>query len=184
MRRAALLFALLFVTAPLAAQSSSATPNRITVGATAGKSITTWHGQADMQTLDVELAHPLGPRWEVAGVASAHSLWQPRSWFGNLFHDGNENVYGASVSLLGRRYFRPMGAFEPYAEGAIGPMWATRQIPQSTSRFNFITQIGAGVIVRRVVIGYRFQHISNGGYSPRNPGVNVSSVVLGVRLAR
>jgi lipid A 3-O-deacylase len=182
-QRAALLAAVLFFALPAAAQKPRAA-DRITIGATAGKSITTWHGQVDMQTLDVELAHNVNARWEIAGVAAAHSLWQPRSWFGNLFHDGSESVYGASVSLLARRRLRPVGRFEPHAEGAIGPMWATRQIPDSTSRFNFITQVGAGVSVGRIVIGYRFQHVSNGGYSPRNPGVNVSSLVLGVRLGR
>jgi hypothetical protein len=177
MRRAAFALAILLCTSVAAQQ-------RVTVGATAGKSITTWHGQADMQTLDVELARALGPRWEVAGVAAAHALWQPRSWFGNLFGDGNEKVYGASASLFARRRFRAFGAFEPYAEAGVGPMWATRQIPQSTSRFNFVTQIGTGVHIGRLRIGYRFQHISNGGYSPRNPGVNVSSVVLGVRVGK
>ena len=35
-----------------------------------------------------------------------------------------------------------------------------------------------------VVAGYRFMHISNGGYSPRNPGLNMSSLILGVRYRR
>ena len=176
--RRALLFAVLLTAMPLAAQY------RMALDVTGGKSITTWHGQADMQTLDVELARDLGTRWEIAGVAAAHSLWQPRSWFGNLFNDGSEKVYGASVSLLARRRFDAIGAFEPYVEAATGPIWATRQIPESTSRFNFMTQIGAGVNVGRMRLGYRFQHISNGGYSPRNPGVNVSSLVVGVRFNR
>lgn len=181
MRRAFLLLAFLLALSlvlPLAAQQ------RITISATGGKSITTWHGQADMQTLDVELSRDLTAKWEVAGVASAHALWQPRSWFGNQYHDGNENVYGASASLLVRRRFEKFWAFAPYAEAGTGPMWATHQIPQSTSRFNFVTRIGAGVTVGRMMIGYRFHHISNGGYSPRNPGVNVSSLVLGVRFNR
>jgi hypothetical protein len=177
MRRAVLL-AVLLTTMPLAAQY------RITLDLTGGKSITTWHGQADMLTVDVELASAIAPRWEIAGVAAAHAFWQPRSWFGNLFNDGNEKVYGASASLLARRRFDNIGAFEPYVEAGTGPMWATRQIPESTSRFNFMTQIGAGVNVGRLRIGYRFQHVSNGGYSPRNPGVNVSSLLLGVRFNR
>jgi hypothetical protein len=62
-------------------------------------------------------------------------------------------------------------------------------VPASTSRFNFITQVGAGFVLlpqRRLplMVGYRLLHISNGGYSPRNPGVNVSAVILGVQFRR
>jgi hypothetical protein len=35
-----------------------------------------------------------------------------------------------------------------------------------------------------VLIGYRFSHISNGGYAPRNPGLNVSSIMVGATFGR
>jgi len=60
-------------------------------------------------------------------------------------------------------------------------------VPASTSRFNFMSQAGAGFVFNAagrmpVFAGYRFVHISNGGYAPRNPGLNVSTVVVGLQL--
>ncbi|HVS32035.1 MAG TPA: acyloxyacyl hydrolase, partial [Thermoanaerobaculia bacterium] len=74
-----------------------------------------------------------------------------------------------------------------YVELLVGPMWAEKQVPASTSRFNFITQPGFGLTFARrgrvaPTLGYRFSHVSNGGYSPRNPGINVNSIVLGLRF--
>jgi hypothetical protein len=76
---------------------------------------------------------------------------------------------------------------QPYLEMGSGPMWASRRVPAATSRFNFITQTGFGVVVypqrtSALVIGYRFAHISNAGYAPRNPGLNVSSLLIGVQV--
>ena len=160
----------------------------VTVYATGGKSITTWHGQADMQGLHVELARPLSPRLDVTFAVGAVNLWQPRSWFGNQFGDGHESVRGAAVTVLvRRRFYTNARLLSPYVEGGTGPMVAEKQVPASTSRFNFVSQGGAGVVLAPqsrlpLVVGYRFQHISNGGYSPRNPGLNMSSLVLGLRI--
>jgi hypothetical protein len=43
----------------------------------------------------------------------------------------------------------------------------------------FVYNVGGRV---PVFAGYRFLHISNGGYAPRNPGLNVSAAVFGVQL--
>lgn len=157
------------------------------VVAAGGKSSTTWHGQADLQLLQLELGHALSPRTTVALVAGAVNLWQPRSWFGDLYHDGNESVRGVAGSVLVRHTWRPGARLRPYIEGATGPMVAQKRVPASTSRFNFMSQAGAGFLLNGdgrvpVFAGYRFLHISNGGYSPRNPGLNVSAAVIGVQL--
>jgi hypothetical protein len=160
----------------------------VNVSATGGKSITTWHGQVGVTALNIELAHALSPRTQIGFVVAPMSVHQPRSWFGNQYGDGDENVRALSASLLVRRTF---GATQPhlhfYAEGATGPMYAEKKVPASTSRFNFMSQIGAGVILMPrstmpVMLGYRFLHISNGGYAPRNPGLNVSSIVIGTTI--
>lgn len=163
---------------------------QISVYATGGKSVTTWHGQMDLQALNVELARPLSPRTDVGFVVAPMNLWQPRSWFGNQFQDGNEPVRAVSAALLVRRKFWQDARYaHAFVEGATGPMYATKAIPASTSRFNFVTQAGAGLVIlpksrMPVLVGYRFLHISNGGYSPRNPGMNVSAVTLGVQFRR
>lgn len=156
---------------------------------TAGRTPTTRHGQADVQALNFEYAHALSPRTEIAAVISPMSIVQPKSWFGDAFGDGNERVSAISGSLLLRRRFNlDSQRAQFYAEAGTGPMLARKAVPASTSRFNFVSHGGVGVVLMPsarmpLVVGYRFQHISNGGYSPRNPGFNVSSLVVGVRIA-
>ncbi len=180
-----LLIALLLFSVPAHADVDS-----IAIYATGGQSHKTWHGQADMQALNIEVAHDLTPRTEVGLVFAPVNLWQPRSWFGDQFGDGNESVRAFTASLLLRhRLNRHSSRLQFYGEAASGPMYAEKAVPASTSRFNFTTQLGAGVILfpnarYPLMTGYRFLHISNGGYSPRNPGLNVSAVVLGVRVGR
>lgn len=163
---------------------SAQTFDRVSVHAAGGRSLKTWHGQATVQALDVEIARELRPRMELAFVVTPMHITQPRSWFGDQFGDGDEDVRAVSAALLLRRTFRNEML---YVEGGTGPMWAERRVPAATSRFNFHTQLGAGAVLwprNRVsmLVGYRFSHISNGGYAPRNPGLNVSSLVIGTRI--
>lgn len=162
--------------------------DRVSVHMAGGKSITTWHGQATVQALNLELGRPLWQHTELAFVFAPMVVRQPRSWFGNQFGDGDENVRAISGALLIRHRFRddsPRASF--YVEAGTGPMWAEKRVPAATSRFNFHSMAGAGVTLfpqsrTSLVVGYRFGHISNGGYAPRNPGLNVSSLVIGTRI--
>lgn len=173
--------------AALALPARAQTFDDIRVYGAGGKSTTTRHGQADMQFLNLELGHALSPRTTVGVVLAPVNLWQPRSWFGNQFGDGNESVRAMSASLLIRRSFRVQRSVQPYIEMSTGPMIAEKRVPASTSRFNFITQWGGGVVFNGqgrypLFVGYRVLHISNGGYAPRNPGLNVGAAVIGVQL--
>jgi hypothetical protein len=169
---------------------ASAQISHIVVSGEGGQSHKTWHGQADIQVLNIELGKAFSPRTEVAFVASPMNLWQPRSWFGDQFGDGNETVRAIAASVLVRyRLNTDSSRMQFYGEAASGPMWAEKAIPASTSRFNFSTSLGAGIVVMPharypVLLGYRFAHLSNGGYSPRNPGFNISTIVLGVQVKR
>lgn len=163
---------------------SAQTFDRVSVHAAGGRSLKTWHGQATIEALNVELARELRPRTELAFVITPMHITQPRSWFGDQFGDGDENVRALSAALLLRRTFVNDML---YAEAGTGPMWAERRVPAATSRFNFHSQFGVGAVLRprsrvSVLLGYRFSHISNGGYAPRNPGLNVSSIVIGTRI--
>lgn len=164
--------------------------DHVVVSFSGGQSHETKHGQADIQSLNLELGKALSPRTEVAFMGSAMSLWQPRSWFGDDFGDGNETVRAIAAAVLVRyRLNVDSPRIHFYGEAATGPMWAEKAIPASTSRFNFSTQFGAGVVLLPrsrfpLLAGYRFQHLSNGGYSPRNPGFNISSIVIGVQVRR
>ena len=186
MSRAMTVFALVLAAATANAQSFLRN-NHLDVFAAGGKSVTTWHGQADFQSIDFELGRSFSPRTDLAVVASPIFIWQPRSWFGDQFGDGNELVHAGAVSLRVRYKLFGESRLRPYIDASTGPMWAEKRVPASTSRFNFISQVGGGVIWRtrtdyNLYLGYRFSHISNGGYAPRNPGLNVSSLLLGVQL--
>ncbi len=166
---------------------SAQTIDDVRLVAAGGKSNTNWHGQADLQLLQLELGHSLSPRTTIAVVGGLANLWQPRSWFGDLYDDGNENVRAVSLSLLVRRAWRETSNVHPYAELATGPLVAEKRVPAATSRFNFMSQAGGGFMFNAngrmpVFAGYRILHISNAGYADRNPGLNVSAVVFGVQL--
>jgi len=166
---------------------SAQTFDDVRIVAVGGKSATNWHGQADLQLLQLELGRTLTQRTTLAIVAGAANLWQPRSWFGDLYGDGNESVQALSASLLLRRTWRPDSRWRPYVEVASGPMVSQKRVPAATSHFNFMTQAGAGFVYNvggrvPVFAGYRFLHISNAGYASRNPGLNVSAAVFGVQL--
>jgi hypothetical protein len=158
------------------------------VYASDGRSMQNWHGQAQLQSINIERAKQY--RWggEFGYIFSSHVITQPRSWFGNQFGDGNENVPAGSLSLLVRHRYNQNSHFaQPFIELSSGPMWARTQVPAGTSRFNFISQLGVGYVFhpdRRasLVLGWRIAHISNAGYSPRNPGLNINSLMIGTQL--
>lgn len=164
-----------------------------------GKSMTSSHGQASFRTIEFEVVgrSQFVERWlpktRVGASVAYHDIRQPQSWFGNQFGDGNDSVRGESAFLFLRREWRSQQRVRPYLEVGTGPMWSNRRVPAATSRLNFNSQLGAGVSLfseRPVHIVYRFSHISNlmfgdgNGYGPRNPGWNVSSLLIGTRLRR
>jgi hypothetical protein len=68
-------------------------------------------------------------------------------------------------------------------------MWSNRRIPAATSKLNFNSQLGLGVVLfpnarMPIFAGYRFFHISNGGLTGRNPGLNVNGFFVGTNLRR
>ena len=74
-----------------------------------------------------------------------------------------------------------------YVELGTGPMWSNRRVPAATSRLNMNSQLGFGTTLftqSRVPlrVAYRFSHISNGGLTHRNPGLNVHTIMAGTRL--
>lgn len=171
----------------LAVLPFSAFAQTFSVYGTTGRSPETWHGHVEIEALHLEYAQRISPRLEVGFVLTPMSVLQPRSWFGDDYGDGDERVRALSASLLLRRRFNEDSNRVHFElEGGTGPMWAEKAVPASTSRFNFMTVGGVSIVLlpnarMPILAGYRFQHISNGGYAPRNPGLNVSSLVLGIR---
>ena len=173
---------------PLAAFAQNR--NAIEVSLTGGKSITNWHGQADVQVLTVGLVRPFTKHTDISVLLTPIHLWQPRSWFGDQYKDGNESAQAIGAAILLRRTFGfRTSNVQYYFEGGTGPLIANKRVPAATSHFNFMSQAGAGLILRPnspnpILLGYKFLHISNGGYASRNPGLNVSSLLVGMRFNR
>jgi lipid A 3-O-deacylase len=178
-----------FVVLALSALPADAAPDgrTFTIFVGGGRSIQTWHGHATIESLHMEWAQPLRWKTQIALDVAPYSIQQPRSWFGNRYHDGQETARAIAAALILRRTFRTQSSLRPYVEIGSGPMVANRRVPAATSHFNFASQAGFGVMLMTgtdfgVFAGYRFWHVSNGGIAPRNPGLNVNGFVIGSRL--
>jgi hypothetical protein len=102
--------------------------------------------------------------------------------------DGSANFVGGSA--IARWAFVGTGRYRPYLEGGVGVLLGESRLPQTDCSVNFLLQAGPGVLVflsdtTVLTVGYRFQHISNGGACQFNTGINSSAIYLGVsRLFR
>jgi Lipid A 3-O-deacylase (PagL) len=97
-------------------------------------------------------------------------------------------VRGWSVAPLFLRWnFPAIGTAFVFSEGS-GSLLFTND-PVRTTSFNFMEQVGFGVRFeesrrRAWLVGYRFQHISNGGRIQPNPGANFNLLYLGLSFIR
>jgi hypothetical protein len=112
---------------------------------------------------------------------------QPRSWFGYTYGDPDDSVRAEWAHFFVRQYWRTSSNVRPYVDIGTGPMWSNRRIPAATSKLNFNSQLGLGIALfpnakMPLYVGYRFFHISNGGLTGRNPGLNVNGFFIGTRV--
>ncbi len=101
-------------------------------------------------------------------------------------------VRGWSVSPLFVRWNFPAmgnGAARVFGEGSSSLLFTAKPVSVSTTTFQFMEQVGFGVRFeeshgRAWLVGYRFQHISNGGRVQPNVGENFNFVYLGFSFLR
>lgn len=187
MRRVGLI--LLLLLSPGVASAFDLTPREFNVYLSSGKSPMNFHGHSVFRSIHFEVAgeSALARRWlhADAGASISYSdIRQARSWFGYRYGDPDDSVRAVSTFFFVRHYWNPF-----YAELGTGPMWSNRRVPAATSRFNMNSQLGLGVVLfpaSRMPLhaGYRFSHISNGGWTGRNPGLNLHSIFIGARVMR
>jgi lipid A 3-O-deacylase len=113
------------------------------------------------------------------------------SWYRGQVSLGAEMVYiqfqepfvthGVGFTPKIKYTFAALDRIRPYAEFAGGPFWTdlAGKIPEESGQFNFVLSAGFGVSYfltdqAALNIGYRFQHISNGGTQYPNIGLNAS----------
>jgi hypothetical protein len=171
------------------------TPREFNTYLSGGGSRMNSRGHSLFRTIHFELAgdSALANRWmrqTDAGMSISYSdIHQARSWFGYRDGDPDDWVRGIGSFFFLRRHWRNGSDIQPYAELGTGPMFSNRRVPAATSRLNMNSQAGFGAILfarsrMPLHVGYRFSHISNGGTTGRNPGLQVHQAVIGVRVKR
>ncbi len=102
-----------------------------------------------------------------------------------------ESVYGAGLSPIGFKLnFRRQKQVQVFASTTGGFLYFQDPAPVSgAARFNFTYDFAGGVQIvnsnrRSFLIGYKYQHISNGFRSLINPGVDVQMVFAGFSIFR
>lgn len=102
-----------------------------------------------------------------------------------------ESVYAAGLSPIGFKLnFRRQKQVQVFASSTGGFLYFQDQVPVSgAARFNFTYDFSGGVQLvntnrRSFLLGYKYQHISNGFTSPINPGVDVQMVFAGFSIFR
>lgn len=95
------------------------------------------------------------------------------------------NIYGFGIApVVWRWNFPPQPKWSAFAELSMGGLWTNDKLPENTSQINFSAHWGGGVRLfpRRghaILVGYRFQHFSNGNQLGDNPGVNSHVFIAG-----
>jgi Lipid A 3-O-deacylase (PagL) len=102
-----------------------------------------------------------------------------------------ERVYAIGASPIGLKFnMRPRRRIQPFANATGGFLYFRRDVPvPGAARFNFTFDFGGGIQVinnsrRAFMVGYKFQHISNGGASQINTGIDVHVIYAGFSIFR
>jgi hypothetical protein len=94
-------------------------------------------------------------------------------------------IYGVGIApVVWRWNFPARPKWSAFGELSMGGLWTSDPIPEDTGRINFSAHWGGGLRLRprggnAILIGYRFQHFSNGNQLGSNPGVNSHVLIAG-----
>jgi predicted porin len=102
---------------------------------------------------------------------------------GRQINPNASDVYGLSAVI--RYNFAADGPWVPYVDGGFGVAYTDIGEPDLSSRFQFITQFGAGAryFFRQstaLIFQYRWFHLSNAGIEKPNNGTNTQMFYLGL----
>ncbi len=99
-----------------------------------------------------------------------------------------ERDVGAGIKPLALRAWAGSGPVRLEGDVSAGAMFFARpMLAANATRFNFVAEADLGVRFtlpdgRRIVVGYRRHHLSNGGLGDVNPGLNSHVLYLGLWL--
>jgi lipid A 3-O-deacylase len=118
-------------------------------------------------------------QWQVSG------FWEAMAgrWSGHSNNSDNQTITDISLTPVFRLQQKLTTGVSPYLEGAIGiHLISPNFIYQNRrfgSTFQFGDHIGAGICFgehHQFDLGYRFQHLSNGGIKQPNEGINLNEI--------
>lgn len=124
-------------------------------------------------------------QWFAEGDWLVTGYWEASlgSWRGKSAAGNNQTVADVGITPVFRLQQKNPGRFAPYAEAAIGFHLITPTFIYANrhfgSAFQFGDHIGAGARFgdrRQFDLGYRFQHLSNGGIKKPNQGINFNQI--------
>jgi len=101
-----------------------------------------------------------------------------------VFQPAN-TAYGVGFNPLNLKWnFATRGRVVPYLELSGGTLFTSHDVPTGTDRVNFTSSAALGAHFlgesRNWSVEVRYMHISNGGLSDPNPGINTVQVRLGI----
>lgn len=162
------------------------------------RSVSEWHVAAGVARSVNLFQSTAGRAYAVQTIAYARELTGDLKLFGvrGRFAWGIEatpifaqfdpsRIYGLGVApVVWRWNFPARPSWSAFAELSMGGLWTSDDLPEGTSPVNFSAHWGGGVRLRprgrnALLIGYRFQHFSNGNQLGSNPGVNSHVLIAG-----
>jgi hypothetical protein len=127
----------------------------------------------------------------VAILANSRSVIAPEPGGGLLIARERKSVYGFGAAPIGLKFsFRPNRRVQPFVHATGGFLYFGEDVPvDDAARFNFTFDFGGGVRIvsgnrRAFMIGYKYQHLSNGYRSPINPGADAEMIFGGFSIFR
>lgn len=105
-----------------------------------------------------------------------------------VFQDGDDAI-GLNLAFLMRWHFYRAENWSVFVDGGVGIVGTTNEVPSSGSSLNFTPQVGGGTTIRlkndrRLFLGIRWHHISNGDIYENNPGRDSVMGYVGWNLPR
>lgn len=129
-------------------------------------------GTAVMPSWSMTITDPIGSIWYRGQVSFGAEL---------LAFTTSEplTAYGIGITPKLQYTFVGLEQLRPYIDGGGGPLWTDLggRVPEQPGQFNFVVWGGAGCAWLltpqwAINVGYRFDHISNGGTRSPNSGLN------------
>jgi hypothetical protein len=100
------------------------------------------------------------------------------------------SIYAAGASPIGFQGNFGRKSIQPFANGSVGFLYFTRQVPiLGSSQFNYTISIGFGAQFfrrsgRSFSLGWKYFHLSNDYQSPLNPGIDSGVFYAGFSILR